>query len=157
MKFQEPSWELSTWSQLTARQRGGEYVILGDHQQSQRLCPSAIVDGHKAKVWTLSMTASQGGGLASPIQLLGLSTTTGLPLRSLDPGRVRRGLTLETAPSGPPLLATPLLEQVYRMSQPACVRSCKIPKALPSRVVPSSPWPFLSQRVKSTATPTGPL
>lgn len=104
-----------------------------------------VVGSYRAKVWTLSLTASQGGSLASPIQLLGLSTRTGLPLRSLDPDRVRRG-QMETAPSGPPLLATPLLEQVYRMSQPASVRVCKVPKAPElERGVPSSPWPFPSQ------------
>lgn len=75
------------------------------------------------------------------------------PLRSLDPGRVRRGL-VETAPSDP--LCWPFLSwsKFTGWHNLLVLEAAKYPR-LPSRVVPSSPWPFLSQRVKSTATPTG--
>lgn len=44
-----------------------------------------VVGSYRAKVWTLSLTVSQGGSLANPIQLLALSASTDLPLEEFRP------------------------------------------------------------------------
>lgn len=96
---------------------------------------------------------SQGGGLPSSIELQSLSTRTGLPLRRLDPGRVRCGL-VETVPSDPLCWPLPSWGKFTGWHNLHVLEAAKYPR-LQGRVVPSSPWPFLSQRVKSTDTPTG--
>lgn len=77
-----------------------------------------VVGGHSQGL-DFMVDCPQGGDRASPQTAAGLSHPRVFkhPRRSLDAGRVRRGL-MDTAPSGP------LLEQVYWVLQPACLRGC---------------------------------